>query len=78
MMNYSLQPLLLACCKHEARVDADMNPLLASEAVAGLPMTILLNGTPLAAISKTDDFGHVLEERLSKLSQVVYSVAPSV
>ncbi len=55
----------------------DMNPLLASLAVAGLPITILLIGTPLAAIWKTAVWGHVLEDVLRRLAHVVYSDAPS-
>ena len=72
-----LQPFALACCKQVARVEVDMNPLFASAVVAGLPMTILLNGTPPAAISKTEVLGQVLDEVVSRLSHVVYSLTPS-
>jgi len=40
-------------------------------------MTILLSGTPLAAIWKTEDFGQVLEEAVRSPEQVVYSEVPS-
>lgn len=73
----SLHPFALACCRHEARVEVDMKPLLASLAVAGLPITSLERGTPLAAIWKRAVCGHVLEDVVSKLAQVVYSDAPS-
>ena len=55
-----------------------IKPLVASLVVAGLPMTSLLAETPDATVSKTDVFGHVLEDWVRSLSQVVYSVAPSV
>lgn len=72
-----LHPRALACCKHPANVEVDMNPLLASLEVAGLPITILLIGTPLAAIWKTAVCGHVLEDVLRRFAHVVYSDAPS-
>lgn len=54
-----------------------MKPLFASPAAAGFPMTILERGIPDEAISKTDDLGQVLEDVLSRLLQVVYSLDPS-
>jgi hypothetical protein len=42
----AFHPLLFAVAKHPARVEAGINPLLASPAEAGLPMTSLLRGTP--------------------------------
>lgn len=54
-----------------------MKPLLASLAVAGLPITILLIGTPLEAIWKTAVFGHVVEDVVRRFAHVVYSDAPS-
>jgi hypothetical protein len=61
-----------------AKTDVEMNPLAASEAVAGFPITSLLNGTPLSAIWKRADSGQVLEDVVRRLSQVVYSFTPSV
>jgi len=60
-----------------AKSDVDINPLSASEEVAGFPMTSLLNGTPFAAIWKRADWGNLFEDVLSRLSQVVYSFLPS-
>lgn len=75
---YSLHPLFFACCTQVAKVEVDMNPLAASLAVAGFPITSLLNGTPLAAISNKAVSGQVLDDVVSKLAQVVYSLAPSI
>ena len=54
-----------------------MYPLLASLVVAGLPMTSLDKGTPLAAIWKRAVFGQVLEDVVKRPLQVVYSLVPS-
>lgn len=54
-----------------------MKPLLASDAIAGLPMTSLLRDTPLAAIWKRAVWGQVLDEVVKRPAQVVYSVVPS-
>ena len=67
-----------ACCRQPASVVVSIKPLVAPLVVAGLPMTSLLAETPDATISKTDVFGHVLEDWVRSPSQVVYSVAPSV
>lgn len=40
-------------------------------------MTSLLSGTPLAAIWNRAVLGQVLEDVVSRLAQVVYSLAPS-
>lgn len=56
----------------------DIYPLLASEVVAGLPMTSLLNGTPDAAIWNRAVCGQVELEVVRRPEQVVYSVVPSV
>jgi hypothetical protein len=71
-----LHPWALACAKQVDRVAGSMYPLVASLAVAGLPMTILFNGTPFAAIWNTADWGHVLDDAVRRPAQVVYSVAP--
>lgn len=55
-----------------------MNPFEASPGSPGLPMTILLTSTPLAAIWNTAEPGKVLEDWVSSPSQVVYSVVPSI
>ena len=55
-----------------------MKPLLASPVPEGFPMTILLSGTPLAAIWKTAVCGQVLDEVVRRFAHVVYSLAPSV
>lgn len=73
----ALHPWFLACWTHPASVVVDMNPLLASPAVAGFPITSLERGTPLAAIWKRADFGHVLEEVVRRPAQDVYSLDPS-
>jgi hypothetical protein len=44
--------------------------------VAGLPITILFSGTPLAAIWKTAVLGHVLDDAVRRPEQVVYSEVP--
>jgi len=54
-----------------------MKPLVASPPPAGLPITSLLSATPLAPISNTELWGQVEDEALRRLSQVVYSLAPS-
>ena len=54
-----------------------MKPLVASPPPAGLPITSLLRATPLAPISNTELWGQVEDEALRRLSQVVYSLAPS-
>ena len=54
-----------------------MKPLFASPAPAGLPITSLSSATPLPAISKTELLGQAEDEALRRLSQVVYSPAPS-
>jgi hypothetical protein len=46
--------------------------------VAGLPITILLSATPLAASWKTAVFGHVLEDAVRRPEHVVYSLVPSI
>jgi len=74
---YALHPCFLAWFTHDAKVEVDMNPSLASPDVAGLPMTSLERGTPLAAIWKRDDWGQVLDEAVSRPEHVVYSVEPS-
>ena len=76
-LGYLLQPWLLACSTQVAKVDGEMYPLLASEEVAGLPMTILLRGTPLAAIWKTAELGYGLPDVVRRPVHVVYSDAPS-
>lgn len=43
-------------------------PLVASAAVAGLPITTLSESTPLAMISKTEVSGQVLEEAVKRPS----------
>ena len=62
-----------ACCRQPASVVVSIKPLVASLVVAGL-----LAETPDATMSKTDVFGHVLEDWVRSPSQVVYSVVPSV
>lgn len=47
------------------KTEVEMNPLPASLAVAGFPMTILLSGTTLAAISNTEVLGQVLDEAVT-------------
>ena len=69
-------PSLFACERQEARVPGSIYPLLASEAVAGFPMTSLSRVTPLAAIWNKADSGHWLEEAVRRPEQVVYSVDP--
>lgn len=54
-----------------------MNPLLASPAVAGFPMTSFESGTPLFAIWNRADCGQVFEEVVRSPAQVVYSLEPS-
>jgi hypothetical protein len=54
-----------------------MKPLLASLDVAGLPITSLERGTPLAAIWKRAVWGQVLEDVVRRFAHVVYSEAPS-
>ncbi len=51
--------------------------MLASPVVAGFPITSFESGTPPAAIWKSAVWGHVLEDVVSKLAQVVYSLDPS-
>ena len=75
---YSHQPEALAWATQVARVAASMKPLFASVWPAGLPMTSLLRSTPLAAISKSAVWGQAEDEFLRRLSQVVYSLTPSV
>lgn len=58
------------------KTEVEMNPLPASLAVAGFPMTILLSGTTLAAISNTEVLGQVLDEAVRRLLQAVYSLTP--
>lgn len=58
-------------------MDVDTNPLAASPALAGFPMTSLFKGTPLAEIWKRADSGQVLEDVVSRPAQVVYSLTPS-
>lgn len=67
----------VAVLMHLARSAPAMKPLLASGAVAGLPMTSLFNGTPAAAISKREDLGFLEDDVVIRPSQVLYSVAPS-
>jgi hypothetical protein len=55
------QPLPFASDKQEASISASMNPFVASAVVCGFPITSFSFGT-VAAISKTDDFGQVLED----------------
>lgn len=55
-----------------------MYPLLASEVVAGFPITNLSGLTPFAAIWKRALSGQVGVEVVSRPEHVVYSEAPSV
>ena len=55
-----------------------MYPLLASDDLAGLPITSLLLSTPFASIWKSAVSGQVEEDLVRRPSQVVYSVVPSV
>ena len=54
-----------------------MYPLPASADVAGLPITSLSRGTPLAEIWKSALSGHCKLEAIRRPEQVVYSVVPS-
>lgn len=78
LKDHALHPWFLAWETQLARVGVDMYPLLASEVVAGLPMTSLLNGTPDAAIWKRAVCGQVELEVVRRPEQVVYSVVPSL
>jgi hypothetical protein len=61
----AFQPLFLACDKQPASVFGPIYPLLASEAVPGLPMTTLSRPTPFAAISNTELCGKLFEDLVS-------------
>ena len=67
-----------ACCRQPASIVVSIKLLVAPLVVGGLLMTSLLAKTPDVTMSKTDVFGHVLEDWVRSPSQVVYSVAPSV
>lgn len=71
------QPRCLACQIHPASVEGATNPLDASDAVAGFPMTILFSGTPEAAISNREVWGHAEDDFVKRPVQDVYSVVPS-
>ena len=77
-IRYVLHPLFLACATHDAKVSVDMNPLLASNVRAGLPITSFDSGTPFAAIWKSAVCGHVLDEAVRSPGHVVYSLVPSI
>lgn len=73
----AVHPLLCACCTQVASDAGAMYPLLASPVLPGLPMTILLSGTPATElIWKTADEGKVEEDAVRRPAQVVYSVVP--
>lgn len=71
------QPWALAVCRHVAKVEGAMYPLVASPDFAGLPITTLDEATPLAMIWNTALPGHVLEDAVKSPLQVVYSDVPS-
>lgn len=66
-----LQPCFFACLRQSDITEVGTKPLLPSAFVAGLPITILLAGIPIEMSWKTDVWGHVLEEAVRRLVQVV-------
>ncbi len=70
-MTPAFQPLALAWSMHVPSVVGSMNPLVASAAVPGLPMTSLLRSTPFAWISKTEEPGKAPPDVVSRPVQSV-------
>ena len=69
----AFHPEFFACWTQVASVEGSMNPL-ASPAVAGFSITILLRLTPAAWISKTEDWVKGPPELVTRPVQVVYSL----
>ena len=71
-------PFAFACEMHSPSVLGAINPLSASDALQGLPITSLFTLTPDFAISKMEVFGKSLVDVASRFSHVLYASFPSV